>query len=142
MIHVLRALHQAGRIRSPWLPGMLGVRRRHDPPELIRVLQLGSDGRPICWAARDPDEGPDEWVVCTESVDGWPGDVEVADDPATTGCLLALVQEASGDPTYHARWTVLGYWLVERAEYGGVQGRASTEGGAISVALTAIAEAL
>lgn len=118
----LRVLHEAGRIANPWLPGML-VRM---PPskganESQRIIYASRDGREILsveegvpyayrWKMR-----PDGWVV--ESMDDgvwtpeavthystprtWTPDT---DDPATLGCALALLREATGDPAVHCEY--------------------------------------
>lgn len=114
----LDALHRAGRIRSPWLRGML-VRKARAPGIQLRLTEA-------TWA------GPDDWELCLT-------------DPATVGCLTALAREASGDPTLHAigsRDMSGGIeWLVDspnlRAGY-----IAAAEGDALATAIIAMAEAL
>lgn len=45
----------------------------------------------------------------------WSNDVDVPDlrDPATLGCVLAMVREAWNEPTMHVRWNAgIGRWDV------------------------------
>ena len=44
--------------------------------------------------------------------DDWEGEVPDLTDPATLGCLLALVREVNADPSIHIRPTVDGKWWV------------------------------
>lgn len=83
----LRRLHQQGRIASPWMPGMLAVE---------------SDGRR--WRVRVGEhdmlrgEGePRGYCGGFESTAKHMGWCPNLTDPATLGCLLALVREAHGD---------------------------------------------
>lgn len=136
LVQALAALHAAGRIRSPWLPGMLAVRRRHDPVEMARVVQTHA-GRVTVWANRDV-EGID-WVISTEREDGWPDDVEVAHDPASDGCLLALLREASCDPLRRTSPRLIGGWGMVSRRFDVAEGLGDTEGEAIAAAIIALA---
>ena len=74
----LSRLAAAGRIRSAWLPGML----------------FPNGDRVLAW------EGG-QFTLYPARVDPYaqiPGPADPATDPATTGCLLALLREASGFP--------------------------------------------
>lgn len=116
----LAKLHAAGRIRSPWLPGM----------------QFTSDN--YAGVRRIQDDRFGSWPI--------PDDPTLAPglaDPATVGCLLALLREAEDYPCWvrydSVRDPGAPRWTVVRKE-----GRADghTEGEAIAAALIALAEAL
>jgi hypothetical protein len=85
---------------------------------------LTQHGR-ICGAgylvSDDIDEGGQPYVECTDTIDDWSGLLPDLTDPATVGCLLALVREAWGRDGIHARkmgddiWGVyLDPWLKRR----------------------------
>lgn len=125
----LRVLHERGRIRSPWLPGM---RLIAGPLDSYRWTETG-----WLWAsgARSPAD---------LDMHGEPD----LTDPATVGCLLALLREAVGPWTPEGRagatieqsrhgWHV---W-VQTGPGARDQYQAWTEGGAIAAALIALAEA-
>lgn len=83
----LVALHRCGRIRSPWLPGMLGI---------------DAAGVRFRFVSGHPQGGgiiADERLVTSLTPVG-PALLSLArpalQDPATRGCLLALLREASG----------------------------------------------
>lgn len=77
----LRALHEQGRIASPWLAGMLARRQTGPCSGSYRYSDLVvREGRVYADGVPDPD------------------------DPATLGCLLALVREAYGDPRICTRY--------------------------------------
>ena len=73
----------------------------------------------------------------------WHNDVDVPDltDPATLGCLLALVREAWGDPTLCVAYEHdTGYWHVGRWEDDGIAMRGkwgTSEAHALTLALEA-----
>lgn len=73
LTEALRRLHEQGRIRSAWLPGMLYA-RTNGPSSPMRV----GDPRP------DLIDLPNWSPVLT--------------DPATVGCILALLEGAIGHP--------------------------------------------
>jgi len=58
------------------------------------------------------------------------------DDPATLGCLLALVREAWGDPSASPRLEA-GWWRVYVSSYPGIAGGGATESEALVAALEA-----
>lgn len=125
LTEALRALHEAGRIRSPWLPGMqLTVHTSSVTVDRYRFLERISKHAKVDHV----------WV----------------DDPATRGCLLALLREASGDQSLSplrngSRAAGLGgarAWRILTSD--GVehpQGEWPTEGEAIAAAIVALAEA-
>jgi len=57
------------------------------------------------------------------------------DDPATLGCLLALVREAWGEPTAHAVPDARGDWYVQGEYVDDEHGRGATEAEALVRAL-------
>ena len=106
-----------------WLPGMM--RLRVTPPQMRDYLRR---------EGRVPEQF-DNWAY-----DDWPV-IPDLDDPATLGCLLALVREVWGMPT---GITVSyssddGLWGVSwsGATHGGWCGRGKTEAEALFVALEA-----
>lgn len=137
LTEALRALVKAGRIRSPWLTGMMvGVEL---PDRLICGLRITGRGRGrddgLLYCAHTPVPlgavaVPADGVV----------DVSVQ-DPATVGCLLALLREATGDPMACVMSsTVAAAWVVKAR--GVYMESYTTEGEAIAAALVALAEAL
>ena len=124
LTEALATLHRAGRIERAWLAGMLATTDR--------------DGSVRCVTAFD-------WS------DDVPGDYEPdLTDPATVGCLLALLREASGDPRLSVVADAEGgdTWEVVKPDhewgfldaFPGNPCRGSTEGAAIAAALIALAE--
>jgi hypothetical protein len=133
----LRALHAAGRVRSPWLPGMRGIDKNGCP------FRMGHPHRCGDWFVFD------ERMVDRLTPVGFAFLALVqpdTSDPATVGCLLALLREASGDPGMCTeRWesvnSIAGYsWAVRGYDY--LSMPHPTEGGAIGAALVALAEGL
>lgn len=98
----LRALHEQGRLRSPWLPGM-----------------AAADGDR--WA----DSDHERYQATRDSRWLWRADVEPnVTDPATVGCLFALLREAAPQddrrqPYAVVEGRVIAAALIELAQAGG-----------------------
>lgn len=133
LTQALGALHRAGRIRSPWLPGMLVV---HDypaedehPPGQLRYRMSGEGEHCIGYLPWDPPE-----VEVTPDLT----------DAATVGCLLSLLREATGELATSALWDRrTSSWWVANSDTeldGNTEG--DTEAAAIEAALLALASAL
>lgn len=138
LTEALRALHQQRRIRSPWLPGMVAVSAEGTP---CRVAVLhGSGGGAVI-----PGWSTGTLPVGVAFLTGATPDLT---DPATVGCLLALLREASGEvvcvqhrrvPSSVDPWVVTGPTSTPQPPWQGVAG--PTEGEAIAAALIALAGA-
>jgi len=92
LTQALGALHKAGRIASPWRPGMRAIFDR----KMIggRVpFRRSDDG--LRWLFPSDIERENSIIDAEAEVD--------LADAATVGCLAALAREASGDPSAHAR---------------------------------------
>lgn len=101
--------------RWRWVPGMLAV-------EWAVPGMVLTDGRPV--------RVDDRW----HEVGVWLPDLS---DPATLGCLLALVREAWGDPTLSPCWQdETGGWDVVGNRWNIIAG-STTEAEALVVALGA-----
>lgn len=156
----LRALHAAGKNRSPWLPGMVvyasGCPLAASTTRITHVHGPSHEG----WV--DTQHGPRLFTSCPEGryfepvagVRRWrtgarhdlwePFLDRPTEDPATVGCLAALAREASGDPGLSAQaptdphggnWYILvpseGAWATDSG--------APTEGEAWAAFLIALA---
>lgn len=147
----LGALHRAGRIRSPWLPGMLVSTGRDEICTRITCRLSWSDA--CRWhGSYDTSEKPIHggWlrILIGAMVDYEPD----PSDPATVGCLAALAREADGRAGLFAAyiseppevWEVVA-WDPEIGTadaWPGSPARDLTEGEAWAAALIAMAEAL
>jgi hypothetical protein len=152
LAEALQRLHEAGRIRSPWLPGMSA--KDADPGQAYFRIVAGNGGDgSFVWGyyrrivAGNGGDGSFVWGYyrydhavrpfhTEEMYDNTPD----LTDPATLGCLLALVREASGDPLAHLfpdgdEWACILPGKTPAAW-------CPTEGAALSAALIALAEGL
>jgi hypothetical protein len=122
-----------------WMPGMLAV-RAEEPP----FLSEGCDPARLLWrTCRVYEVSETKFVRCSDNAFGPTSTAFIPDltDPATLGCLLALVREAWGMPT----GIVVRYnddtrrWLVSwaGATHGGECGSGDTEAEALVAALEA-----
>jgi hypothetical protein len=81
-----------------WMPGM-----RLTSGEVVTSVEYGATGQLLGLHLHG------RWVAGRKA-SGYLPDL---DDPATVGCLLALVREAWGDPTLHVWYSrQLGLWIV------------------------------
>lgn len=133
----IAGLHEAGRIRTRWLPGMR-IAERTDLPGYSRGRVMSGN----------PNGGIRllEWDTAPAGQRTWsPSGSGVlllhVNDPATLGCLLFLLREASGDPHAYVRTQAVAtgmrwqaYWLDRCAT-------ADTEGEALAAALIDLARA-
>lgn len=141
----LAALCAAGRIRTPWVEGM-AFGGSDGWIYVGRVISVEGERYPYEWEyngyLRSRAEGHDWYELPPEP--RCPPIVHA--DPATCGCLLALLREALQSPAVHtisfewpaALWTTAGE-LHDRREWDGPT--AASEGEAIAAALIALAGA-
>lgn len=122
----LEILHRAGRIRSPWLPGMAVIVDRGTRGGRIPFFR-GTTG----WWYPSEVELPNH-IVDREAE-------PVLADPATVGVLLALLREASGDPYVTPQGGPHGWSCWPAGMPGGWPVDQPTEGEAIDAALVALA---
>lgn len=102
----LRALHERGRVASPWLLGM-GVQPVLDGgtiQDVTGTVVALSHGMPIAW-----------WPDLLDTREHHHEHLRLVLDPATLGCLLALVREASEEPHAYAWPSKHGPWTVYAA---------------------------
>ena len=83
--------------RWRWMPGMR-------TSEGWRVIRGSTESR--CWAY---DENPENWQVADNRIED--GTLPDLTDPATLGCLLALVREAWG-PEASVSVNISSFWAV------------------------------
>lgn len=81
-----------------WMPGMR-------TSEGWRVIRGSTESR--CWAY---DENPENWQVADNYIQD--GTLPDLSDPATLGCLLALVREAHNAPAAYLMGSVSKQWTV------------------------------
>lgn len=139
LTEALAALKAAGKIKSAWLPGMRGVKTNALAQRVdVAVIAINRDGSALVlslMAGARTVLAP----VLPVSAEFLSGCAPELDDPATLGCLLALVREASGDPRAYLSplWTMTGWCCVWHE--GDVEYEADTEGEAIAAALIRMA---
>jgi hypothetical protein len=129
----LRTLHEAGRIASPWLPGMLRV---HDYP-----AEDGLDAGRIAFRMAAPAEFALAYEPGTTDEElGVPWTQPDPSDACTQGGLLALLREATSDPTLHVVYDrrTLAWWT--EPQIGDDPPEADTEADALVAAIHALAE--
>lgn len=137
LTEALYALHRAGRIVSPWLPGM-----RSDPEGWrVVAVELDGDGRLLeVIAYRDGTRAPLLYLGHRRA--------EMAhvraEDAATIGCLLVLLREAEPEVEFYVGPSHPWRWMVYRREdpeglWEETESYADTEGEAVAKALIALA---
>lgn len=106
-----------------WMPGMLTQHGR-----ICGAGYLVSD---------DVDEVGQPFVDCTDTVDEWAEAMPDLDDPATVGCLLALVRGAWGDQHLHVGRRIAGWgvWTSQSTPFPECVGKGDTEAEALVAAL-------
>ena len=134
LTEALAALHRAGKIASPWLPGMHGFDTRGVG---FRVLLMHHSGGAIVMT--------DGMITQTLPVSAEFMGMAIHDlqDRATIGCLLALAREVWGDPGLHACPHSSGtVWWVYTGQGHGPIAQGPTEAEALAACIIAAAEAL
>lgn len=133
LTQALRALHKAGKITNPW-------------PRGLRVLwtSYAAAGRVVASSQRGIQIL--EWEAAVErrtwGHDQVPAAFEIdLDDPATRGCLLELIREATDRPIAYA-YKPLTAWVVCDHPGNPALGTGWTEGEAIAAAIVRLAEGM
>ena len=121
-----------------WAPGMLS-RCSTDTRRAVYRWLAGLDTRHYGTVCVVEDNYGRPWHHGVLAWEPTPDDLPDLSDPATVGCLLALVREAWGDPCLHvgllpARW---GVWTSQNMPLHECVGKGLTEAEALVAALEA-----
>ena len=109
-----------------WVPGMRMLHPRMGPPRVLRVTRAG------VWVAKEESFASGFRVDEDDCVPD-------LSDPATLGCLLALVREAWGDQHLHVGRRIAGWgvWTSQSTPLPECVGKGDTEAEALVAALEA-----
>ena len=104
MTHNLEALTRA-LVASPWWRWMAGMRGRFEDWDApVRIVAVADE---CAFAIHENAAMPIGFECDVDSLNS-----PDLTDPATLGCLLALVREAWGRPAVYVRWSALeGIWI-------------------------------
>ena len=116
-----------------WMPGMSATADGYFGSPVIVDVDYGDPCLPDSWAYRG-------YLRGRENADRWPEDMTPdLTDPATLGCLLALVREAWGDPHLHVGRRIAGWgvWTSASTPMPQCVGKGDAEAEALVAALEA-----